>query len=537
MKAHLLLAALSVSAVFLHASAGNFNFPVQVTVEQGALEGNYDTQTGVQSYLGIPFAEPPVGELRWKPPQTPKAWRGIRPAKRFCPRAMQAPIYGDMRFESDGISEDCLYLNVWTPAKHTTSGLPVLVYLFGGGLSAGDGSEPRYNGASMARRGIVAVTVNYRLNVFGFLAHPELTAESPHKSSGNYGLMDQQAALEWVQKNISAFGGDPKRVTLAGESAGSRSVSLHMASPRSKSLFSQAIGESGAGTNTTSLAEAEKMGAEFLARAGVRSIAEARKLPARAIYEIYNDAKCPRFPVPVDGYFLPKTLVEIFSAGKQAQIPLLVGWNSAEIGGADLMEKRPFQPQNFIERVKALYPTGGDDVLALYPHATSQEVEASATALASDRFMGYNTWRWFDLHRKHSAQPVYRYLYSKIRPPLKDPTLQSGLAGGVIKKTDATPPRPPLGAVHSAEIEYAMGNLPIAPDYDWTEDDYKVSATIQAYFANFIKTGNPNGEGLPQWPISPPDDPTPPVMIINVESAAKPAEHDDRYRLLQKLGP
>lgn len=535
MKPLLLSLVWSLGALFVKASTGNFNFPVQAKVEQGVLEGNYDTQANIQMYLGIPYAQPPVGELRWKAPLPPKTWSGVRPAKKFGPRAMQAPIYGDMRFESDGISEDCLYLNVWTPAKYNTTGLPVLVYFYGGGFMAGDGSEPRYNGASMAQRGIVAVTVNYRLNIFGFLAHPELSAEAPYKASGNYGLLDQQAALVWVQKNISAFGGDPKRVTIAGQSAGSSSVSLQMTSPLSKSLFAQAIGESGAGLKTTPLAEAEKTGAEFFAKAGLHSIAEARKLTAQAIYELYNDAKRPRFPTVLDGYFLKKSLVDTFTAREQAQVPLLVGWTSAELGGDSLMENRPFEPQVFIDRVKALYPTGADEILALYPHATPEEVEASATALASDRFTAYNTWRWFDLHRKNSDQPVYRYLYSKVRPPLRDPTLQSGLAGGVIKKTDTAPQRPALGAAHSSEIEYALGNLPISTDYRWTDDDYKVSATLQSYFENYIKTGNPNGEGLPTWPVSKPDDPTPPVMIINVESGAKPAEHDARYQTLQKF--
>lgn len=212
--------------------AQNLNaFAVQTKIKNGIIEGSFDTKSGIQKFFGIPFAKPPVGELRWKAPQPLDNWSGIKKTTQFGPRAVQAPVFGDMDFKSDGLSEDCLYLNVWTPADRNTKNLPVLVYFYGGGYVAGDGSEPRYNGEAMAQKGIVVVTVNYRLNVFGFLAHPELSAESPYQASGNYGLLDQMASLKWVQENIEAFGGDPNQVTIAGESAGSISVSYQMASP------------------------------------------------------------------------------------------------------------------------------------------------------------------------------------------------------------------------------------------------------------------------------------------------------------------
>ncbi|HEU5079112.1 MAG TPA: carboxylesterase family protein [Opitutaceae bacterium] len=523
----------------LHAGGGDFRFPVRATVEQGVIEGSYDTKTGLQSYLGVPFARPPIGELRWKAPQPLEKWSGVRPAKKFGPRAMQAPIYSDMTFESDGISEDCLYLNVWTPAKRDTAGLPVLVYFYGGGFVAGDGSEPRYNGASMAAKGIVAVTANYRLNVFGFLAHPDLTAESPHHASGNYGLLDQQAVLAWVQKNIAAFGGDPKKVTIAGESAGSISVSYQMASPLSKNLFARAIGESGSGIKPTlspvPLAEAERIGKEFLDKAGVHSIADAKRLDARAIYEIYNESKRFGFPPVIDGYFLKKTLPETFAAREQAQVPLLVGWNSAEISGSGFMHDKPYQEPEYIAQVKETYPQHADELLKLYPHGSTEEIARSATALASDRFIVYSTYRWFDLQRKNSDQPVYRYLYSKLRPPMRDARLAANPSGGgVIAKPASLPAPKALGAPHACEIEYCMGNLPLVHDYAWTEDDYKVSRTMQSYFANFIKTGNPNGEGLPDWPAAAANDPTPPVMVIDTESSLQKAETDSRYAVLEK---
>src|SRR4051794_11727669 len=276
---------------------------------------------GVRSFKGIPFAEPPVGDLRWKAPQPPRRWEGVRKADKFGPRAMQRAVFGDMNFRSDGLSEDCLYLNVWTPARREDERLPVLVYFYGGGFVAGDGSEPRYDGESMARKGIVSVTVNYRLGAFGFLAHPELTKEAPHRASGNYGLLDQHAALVWVRENIAAFGGDPGKVTIAGESAGSISVSAQMASPLSKDLIAGAIAESGSMMGTlppVPLSEAEKVGVRFAEKLGAKSLAELREVPADKVLEATADPAYGRFPLAVDGHFLPRNPVEIFAAGEQA---------------------------------------------------------------------------------------------------------------------------------------------------------------------------------------------------------------------------
>ncbi len=517
----------------------NNSFAVQAKTENGVIEGNYDVASGLQMYFGVPFAKPPVGDLRWKAPQPLDNWAGVLETKKFGPRAVQAPVFGDMNFRSDGLSEDCLYLNVWTPAKRNTAGLPVLVYFYGGGFVAGDGSEPRYDGASMAKKGMVAVTVNYRLNIFGFFAHPELSAESAYKGCGNYGLLDQNAALKWVQKNIAAFGGDPGKVTIAGESAGSISVSAQMASPLSKNLIAGAVGESGAGINPTlspiPLADAEKNGLEFAQKAGYPTLAELRALSTRAIYEIYVESGRFGFPTVIDGYFYPKTIPEIFNAGEQAQIPLLLGWNSAEIPGMAFMQGTPYNEESYVKKVKEAYPADHEQVLKLYPHGSDKEIEWSATALASDRFIAYSTWKWFDLHRKNSSQPVYRYLYSKLRPPLVDQTLAPGLAGGTVKRDNSAPPMPQLiGAPHACEIEYCMGNLPLVKEYAWTPDDFKVSETMQNFFANFIKTGNPNGSGLPEWPAAKGSDTTPPVMILDVESKAVKAENDARYLFLDK---
>ena len=524
----------------ISATAQNTNsFPVQVTLQNGIIEGLYDTHSDIQKYFGIPFAKPPVGELRWKAPQPLDAWTGVKETKEFGPRPIQAMVFGDMKSRSNGLSEDCLYLNVWTPAKYNEKNLPVLVYFYGGGNVAGDASEYRYDGESMAKKGIVVVTTNYRLNIFGNLAHPELTAEAPYKASGNYGQLDQNMALQWVRNNISAFGGDPNKVTIAGESAGSIGVSVQMASPLSKGLIAGAIGESGAAIQPTmapvSLPEAEKQGIQFLETAGVENIAALRKLSTREIYEKYKESRRFGFSMVIDGYLLPKSLPEIFASKEQAQVPLLVGWNSAEIPGMAFTQG-PISKETFVEKVKQNYPKKYQEVLELYPHETPTEVEWAATDLASDRFIVYSTWKWFDLHRKNSDQPVYRYLYSKIRPPLRDQNLVSGLAGGTAEKGSNAPQMPkPIGAPHAAEIEYAMGNLHLVDDYAWTAEDYKASETMLQFFANFIKNGNPNGGELPVWDAAEANESAPPVMVIDTESKLTKARNDERFNFLDNV--
>lgn len=499
----------------------------QVKTANGVLEGTLE-KSGVRSFKGVPFAQPPVGDLRWKPPQPVKNWKGVREAKKFGPRAMQQPVFSDMMFRSDGVSEDCLYLNVWTPAKTGKEKLPVLVYYYGGGFVAGDGSEYRYDGESMAEHGIVAVTVNYRLGVFGFLAHPELTKESPHHASGNYALMDQSAALHWVHDNIAAFGGDPKRVTIAGESAGSFSVSAQMASPLSKDLIAGAIGESGSLLGTLPprpLAAAEADGAKFAESVGAKSLAELRAMPAEKLLAEAGKAGFGRFVGTIDGYFFPDTPQEIYSTGKQAHVPLMVGWNSEEMTWMALMQGKEPTPENYEAIIRKAFGDNADEVLKLYPGTTREEVIASATDLAGDQFIAFSTWRWFELHRKTGGSPVYRYFYAHPRPPMKPGAAPAGMP--------QMPP--PKGAVHSAEIEYAMGNLSTNPVFAWTEDDYKVSKVMQSYFVNFIKTGNPNGTGLPDWPANDAGDKTQ-VLVIDVDTHAMPAPHRERYLFWEKVG-
>ncbi|HNW58664.1 MAG TPA: carboxylesterase family protein [bacterium] len=512
--------------------------PPQVRIETGKIAGLADAKAGLHIFLGIPYAQPPVGPLRWKAPQPALKWQGVRAAQKFGPSPMQTAIWGDMKFRADSLSEDCLYLNVWAPAQKGKKLLPVLVYFYGGGFVAGDGSERRYDGAAMAQQGIVTLTINYRLNIFGFYAHPELSSESSWKASGNYGLLDQNAALRWVQRNIKAFGGDPARVTIAGESAGSISVSAQMASPLSRNLIAGAIGESGAAIHPTLapvlLAEAEKQGLEFAQQAGFKSIAEMRALSTKAIFDAYLKSRRFGFPAVLDGYFLPKSLPELFKEGAQAQVPLLAGWNSAEIPGYAFTQGA-YTEANYLGKLKEAYPQTWEEAARLYPHGSEKEIELSATALASDRFIAYSTWKWLDLHRQHSSQPVYRYLYSKLRPPLADKNLTPGLAGGTSRKEESAPQMPAaIGAPHACEIEYCMGNLPLITDFAWTPEDYQVSAAMLGYFANFIKTGNPNGSGLAEWPGVGAGDPHPAVMVIDVRCSAIRSQIEERYRFLDK---
>jgi para-nitrobenzyl esterase len=484
----------------------------QATTASGVVQGTVEP-SGVHSFKGIPYAAPPVGDLRFKEPQPVVSWQGIRKTQAFGPRAMQLPIYSDMKFRSDGMSEDCLYLNVWAPASG--SHLPVLVYFYGGGFVCGDGSEYRYDGESMAKRGVVAITVNYRLGVFGFLSHPDLTKESVHHASGNYGLLDQHAALEWVQQNIAAFGGDPGRVTIAGESAGSISVCAQMASPLSKGLFQGAIGESGGLTGNIKpvmLDTAERYGAAFAARLGNKSITDLRAMSANDLLQA--TAKGARFATVIDGYFLPEAPDEIYSAGNQMKVSLLAGWNSAELPFGVIVGAVP-TVEGYDAAVRKLYGDNADEVLSLYKATTAEEVKQAGTDLATDRFIAYSTWKWIDRATATGGKPVYRYLYAHPRPPA------AGMSGAQA---------PALGAGHSWEIEYALGNLHTNTVYAWTADDDKVSAMMEAYFANFIKTGDPNGRGLPTW--TPMKAMGSEIMVIDVHTHAEKEPHPERYRWL-----
>ena len=516
---------------------------LQVQTKYGILEGF--EEGGVKKFLGVPFAQAPVGDLRWKAPQPLQPWEGIRQAKAFGDDPMQPNIFGDMQFRGSGRSEDCLYLNIWTTAATTADALPVLIYFNGGGLMAGSGSEPRYDGSSIAKEGVIGVTANYREGVFGFFAHPELTAASDYKGSGNYGFLDQVAAIQWVKENIGAFGGDPARITIVGESAGSFSVSLLMCSPLSKGLIAGAMLSSGAEVlpyGPTAQADADAAGAALLTNAGIASLADAMAMNADSLQQLLP----PRgmASVVLDGYFMTESADAVFEKGQQAQVPLLAGWNSLEGTPQQSLRGQAPTVENYKNAMKPQFGDMTDEIFNAYGILTDEDVMSQkGFDLASDLFTGFPTWKVCDYHAKTSTQPVYRYHYMHPRPQVsaKMGDMTGGLAGGVREKTaeekKAQQPDIAPGAVHSADIEYAMGTLDTNEYYDWQEEDYAISKLFLTYYANFCKTGNPNGEGLPQWTAITKDNlDNAPVMKIDVESKeiASP-EKENAYRTLEKF--
>jgi para-nitrobenzyl esterase len=491
-----------------------------IMTESGKLEGV--AQPGVSPvriFRGIPFAAPPLGALRWREPQPVVPWSGVRQATAFGPRCMQQPLYSDMMFRSPGTSEDCLYLNVWTPAnlgRMPRRRLPVLMYIHGGGFMAGDGSEKRYDGAALARLGVVVVTMNYRLGIFGFFSHPELTASSPHRASGNYGLLDQVTALGWVKRNIAAFGGDPDHITIGGESAGSIAVSALMVSPLSRGEIAGAIGESGAMMQKWTppgRAELEQKGATFAQGLGAPTIAALRAMPAEKLLEAQGKADDLPFGAVIDGYFLTEAPAMTFSSGNAARVPLLVGSNSQEAPGSAVFGQGVPTLASYRLGLARTLGEKADAILELYPAKTDADVLPAATAVASDDFLGLPTWKWFNLQRQTGA-PTYYYYYTRVRP-----RFVTDMSGNPL----------PWGAVHSAEIEYALGNLDTNPLYAWTDDDHRVSAIMSGYFANFIKTGDPNGGNLPVWPKASLDPARIRRQIIDVDTRSAPFPEQRRY--------
>ncbi len=517
---------------------------LEVKTQYGVLEGI--EEDGVKKFLGVPFAQAPVGELRWKAPQPVQPWEGVRAAKQFGDDPMQPDIYGDMSFRGSGRSEDCLYLNIWTTAATTADAMPVLIYFNGDGLMAGSGSEPRYDGSSIAKEGVIGVTANYREGVFGFFAHPDLTASSEYKGSGNFGFLDQVAAIKWVKENIAAFGGDPDKITIVGESAGSFSVSLLMCSPLSKNLIAGAMLSSGAEVlphQPSSQADADAAGAELLKQAGIASLADAMALNADSLQKLLPPKGMSN--VVLDGYFMTESADDVFEKGQQAQVPLLAGWNSLEGTPMQILNGKAPTLQNYKNAMKAQFGDMTDEIFKAYGLESDDDVlSQKGLDLASDLFTGFPTWKVCDYHAK-SGQPVYRYHYMHPRPQVstKMGDKVAALAGGVRdktadeKKSEAKKPEIAPGAVHSADIEYAMGTLDTNKYYEWNEDDHAISKLFLTYYANFCKTGNPNGEGLPQWTAITKDNlDAAPVMKIDVESKEVASqEKENAYRTLEKF--
>lgn len=388
-------------------------FDEVVLTTEGQVKGIRDRENGIVVFKGIPYAASPVGDLRWKTPQTHEKWEGVLECTTFGPAAMQPDPNPFLMWTEEFIapaekmSEDCLYLNIWSKATSSEEKRPVILYIHGGAFSSGSGAVPIYNGKAMAEKGIVFVTINYRLGIFGFFAHPELTAESPHHASGNYGLLDQVAALKWIAENIKAFGGDPGNVTIAGQSAGAFSVNFLVASPLAKGLFHKAIAESGGAVLPTNrfaenqtLENAEKDGDSLLHKLGIKNIAELRAVSAEDLLK----ARIYTGPI-VDGYFLPASLYTIFQEGKQNDVPVLTGWNANEgiFGGP------PVNAETFRINARKEYGDQANEFLALFPAETEQEAEASQKLLGGLKIFGLQAFAWLTVQNATGTKPVYMY--------------------------------------------------------------------------------------------------------------------------------
>ena len=515
----------AIALATLCATASATAGPVRTTA--GLVEGTTTADGAVRVFRGIPFAAPPVGDFRWKAPQAPRPWDGVRKATEFAGYCVQGRIFDDMVFHGEP-SEDCLYLNLWTAAKSATEKRPVMVWIHGGGFNAGASDEPRHEGTPLARKGVVVVTVNYRLGVFGFLAHPELTAESGRGASGNYGLMDLLAALQWVHDNVAAFGGDPGNVTIFGESAGSFAVSALVASPLSRGLVHKAVGESGAffGRNALpaiSRAESEKKGAAFATSLGAGSLAALRAKTADEVLATALKVQ-PWFAPTVDSYVLPKDPAAIYAAGEQLPAPLLAGWNADEVRGGVVLAKQRPTAKSFAAQLNEHFGRAADALLRVYPAATDAEALESAGDLAGDTFLVYATWKWIDVHTRTGRAPVYRYRFDRKIPVAPDTKVN-----GVPATADD------VGARHAGEIEYVFGALDSVPKVTWTDADRMLSDQMTTYWSNFARTGDPNGPGLPPWPRFTGQGNGPQVMHLDVKSEARPDVQRARYETLDQV--
>ena len=446
-----------------------------VRTDAGLVSGIPGSSDEVRVYKGIPFAAPPIGDLRWHEPRPPSHWEGVHKADTFSPVCMQQQR-GPAAASGPAPSEDCLYLNVWTAAKSASERRPVIFWTYGGAFTGGAGSVPMYDGDALARKGAVVVTYNYRLGIFGFLAHPELTKESGHNASGNYALMDMAAALRWVQKNIANFGGDPKRVTIDGESAGSMLVSAMVGSPQGKGLFQRAIGQSGAWMGIsigkmTTRAQAEENGQKMAQTLGAASLAELRAKPAD---ELLKNAR-GQFAIIVDGWYVPEDLSITYENHKQNDVDLLVGSNRDE--GTFFSRPGAVNVEQFSGTAKRRFSDQADAYLKLYP--AGSDTEAGTSQLASFRDeMGWHMREWAQLQSERGKAKAYLYYFTHVPP--------------------TAPGQPSRGATHTADLAYMFDNQP--PNVTWTDVDKKLADTMSSYWVNFAATGNPNGKGLPQWP-------------------------------------
>jgi para-nitrobenzyl esterase len=508
-----LVCVLTMAAFALGLSAVGYADSLTVKTADGKVQGKTINDGKVKAFLGLPYAAPPVGDLRWKAPEPVVKWKGERDGTTFGPHCAQGRVFDDMVFQDAKPSEDCLFLNVYAPNDSTDkSKLPVMFWIHGGGYAGGASSEPRHNGDFLPLKGVVLVTINYRLGVFGFLATSDLAKEA-NGTAGNYGLLDMVAALEWTKKNIKKFGGDPDNVTIFGESAGSFAVSTLMASPIARGLFHKVIGESGGAFSDAlaldPLAMREKLDDEWVATLGVKSLAELRALSTDKILEAVKTKK-GGFSTVVDGKVLTEPVPATYAAGTQAHLPLLAGWNRDEnssLGNGMTVEK-------WKGMAVELFKDRADEFLKLYPGDTDEQTVDSAGAYGSDSFIAFGTWKWLEAHRKTGDSPVYRYHFELRALPSKY--------------------HPGTFAFHSDDIEYVFGTLDTRPGQTVRPEDRTLSDQMMSYWTNFAKTGDPNGAGLPVWPKYDKED-----SLIHLDSpiTSGPDTLRPRYEFLLKGMP
>jgi para-nitrobenzyl esterase len=446
-----------------------------VKTDAGLLSGIAGTSADVRVFKGIPYAAPPVGPLRWKAPQPAAKWDGVREAAAFGPRCVQSGGGGGRAGAPPPppTSEDCLYVNVWTASASASAKLPVMVWSYGGAFTGGAGSLPGYDGEALAKKGVVFVTYNYRLGPFGFFSHPELSKESGRGASGNYGVMDLLAALKWVQKNIAAFGGDPGRVTIVGESAGAALESVLVGSKEGKGLYQRVIAESASWSGVRmekmqTLAQAEQAGKNAAAKIGATSLADLRSKSAEDIQ------KMPGGRPMIDGWYVTEDLSATYAKGRQTDVDVLVGSNKDE-AAFPFFGVPKGTASEFAAQVKDRFGERSDAFLKIYPAGTDAESNAAQLASFRDE-VAWNMRSWAASQSKQRKGKAYLYYFTK-EPP-------------------ANGSQPSRGAIHTAEIPYALGNAA----RNWTDADRALSETMTAYWVNFAANGNPNGKGLPVWP-------------------------------------
>ncbi|MFC1493945.1 carboxylesterase/lipase family protein [Thermodesulfobacteriota bacterium] len=481
-----------------------------VKVNEGTIEGV--EQDGIISYKGIPFAAPPVGDLRWKAPQPAEAWTGVKSADTYACGCMQDSSMAAMTGAPANFGEDCLYLNVWTGAKKADEKRPVMVWIHGGAFVGGMTGTPMFDGTKFARKGVVLVSIAYRLGVFGFMAHPELSSESG-KGSGTYGLQDMIAGLKWVKDNIAQFGGDPSRVTIFGESAGGIAVGMLSAAPPAKGLFQRAISESGgsfapprvvegAGMNVAALKLAESDGENFLKKLGVDSIKAARALSAEHIQKATGGGMGGgfRFWPVADGYVIPGDPYELYEKGQFNDTPILAGTNSNEGG---LFMRGPVTPEQFEQQIRSGYGERADVILEAYPHATDAEAARASADVFREFAFSWPTWAWARLQSRMGKGKAFVYYY------------------------DHRTPRSPDGANHADEVSYVFGNFG-GMGGEPRPEDLSLSDMIQDYWINFADKGDPNGPGLTAWPNFTEDDQK--VLYFDDSAAAKPIPNLEKLK-------